>query len=170
MATWQPLFGYFKWLSVISTLQPQLSEFPFWPKSQFSYLHFNLQNFALWPLFLKKFLLKSLENLPIHPFKIEGFHILPPLKKFRPRNLNGVLASILQKLDTTLLKISPHASQYQLFLTSIKSPYVPKYLMNYKLKSQVHYSPGRSSQSSSNPWLLLAFLNEYKPFYHIFYN
>ena len=149
---------------------PQLSEFPFWPKSQFSYLHFNTQNFALWPLFLKIFPLKLLGNLLIYSSKIEGFHILPSLKKFHPQNLECSTSLNPTNRDAPLLKISPHASQYQLSLMSIKSPHVPEYFTNYKLKSQVHDSPRRSSQSSSNLWLSLALLNEYNPFCYIFYD
>ena len=67
------------------------------------------------------------------------------------------------------LKFSPCISIPVIFnskaITScIRIPYE-----SHNLKSQLHYSPKKSTQSSSNLWLSLPLYKQYEPFYHIFH-
>ena len=41
---------------------------------------------------------------------------------------------------------------------------------SHNLKSQFHYSPEKSTHSSSNPWLSLAYHRQYEPFHCISYD
>ena len=133
------------------------------PISKFLYILAPLEFSLLTPKFEK---LSNLINVKwlFCPFKNGGFHILFSLKKFHPQNLEYNTGTNQTKRNSPLLKISPHAPQYQLSLMPTKSHHALEYLGNHNLKSQLHYLPEKSSQSSSNPWLSLAIHNEYEPF------
>ena len=94
--------------------------------------------------------------MTILSLKNKVFHILPSLRKFRHQNLKCNTNTNQTNKNSPLLRKSPYATQYQLSLTPNQSHHALEYLGNHNLKSQLHYSPEKSTQSSSNPWLPLA--------------
>ena len=103
----------------------------------------------------------KMPKCPICPSIQHGFHILPSLKNFRPRNLKYNTSTNQTNRNAPLLEISPRIPvpvilDIKPITSSLEFPWE-----SYNLKPQLNYPLGRSSKFSSNHWPSINLLKEY---------